>query len=62
MLILITTALVAVQPAPAFIDSQGHHMAMAETGKHEQMTCCDCCKAMAKKHEGHAEHHGHAGQ
>jgi hypothetical protein len=26
------------------------------------MKCCDCCKDMAGKHEGHAEHEGHRAQ
>jgi hypothetical protein len=32
---------------------------MAQMGKHAQADCCPCCKDMAKKHEGHAEHEGH---
>ena len=64
MLILMTAAFAAAQPAtptPA-ADSHAQHMAMAQTGKHEQMKCCDCCKDMARKHEGHADDEGHAGQ
>jgi hypothetical protein len=63
MLILMTAALAAAQPAaapPADADPHAHHM--AQPGMHAQKDCCDCCKDMAGKHEGHAEHDGHAGQ
>ena len=64
MIILMTAALAAAQPMPA---PQGdamppQHMGMAQGGKHEHMKCCDCCKDMAGKHEGHAEHEGHRAQ
>ncbi len=64
MLILMTAALAAAGPAaqPASgADIHAQHMAMGETGKHDQMKCCDCCKDMAKEHEGHAGHDGQAG-
>lgn len=64
MLILMTVALAAAEPASAAPAPRSHaqHMAMGETGKHEQMKCCDCCEDMAMKHEGHATHDGHTGQ
>ena len=62
MLVLMTAALAAAQPAPAMpaADSHTHQMRGGDHRKHEQMKCCDCCKGMASKHEGHAEHHRHA--
>lgn len=65
MLILMTAALVAAQPAPvvpAIADVHAERMAMASDPGHAQKECCPCCKDMAKKHEGHAEHSGHTGQ
>jgi hypothetical protein len=55
MLILMTAALAAAQPAPTTQPGP-------DTPKHEQMKCCECCKDMAGKHEGHAGHDGHAGR
>ena len=63
MLILTTAALVAAQQ-PAFSapadDAQARHM--GETGKHQQMACCDCCKDMASNHEGRPERTGRRGR
>ena len=50
MLILMTAALAAAEPAPT--------PAGSDAPKHEKMKCCDCCKDMAGKHEGHAGHDG----
>ena len=64
MIILMTAALAAAQPVPATAGNEmpAQHMAMGEAMQHEQMKCCDCCKDMAGKHEGHAEHEGHRAQ
>ena len=64
MIILMTAALAAAQPVPVAAGSEmpAHHMAMGEAAQHEQMKCCNCCKDMADKHEGHSEGHGHSGQ
>lgn len=64
MIILMTAALAAAQPVPATAgnDMAAQHMAMGQAGQHEQMKCCDCCKDMAGKHEGHAGHDGPTGQ
>ena len=68
MLILMTAALAAAQPAPATNPhaqhSQMQHGQSAPAQKSEQhqgmKDCCkDCCKDMAKK-EGHVEHGGHS--
>jgi hypothetical protein len=63
MIILMTAALAAAQPVPAPAGNEmPQHMAMGEARQHEQMKCCDCCKDMAEKHEGHARHDGHTGK
>ena len=63
MIILMTAALAAAQPAPV---PQGkampaEHMAMGHGGKGAHMKCCDCCKDMAE-HDGPAEHERHHGE
>ena len=63
MLILMTAALVAAVPAVepmSGLDAHAQHIAVGETDQHEQTKCCDCCKDMAKKHDGHSEYRGHA--
>jgi hypothetical protein len=63
MMILIAAALVAAQPAVAPAHAQGHMamMHMGKAGGHKAMDCCkDCCKHMARMHEGHARHGAHA--
>ena len=63
MLILMTAALVAAVPAvepTSGADAHAQHIAVGETDQHEQTKCCDCCKDMAKKHDGHSEYRGHA--
>jgi hypothetical protein len=65
MLILMTAALVAAVPAvepTSGADAHAQHIAMGKTDQHEQTKCCDCCKDMAKKDEGHTGHEGHVGQ
>ena len=62
MLILMTAALVAAQPAPA--TPQQGQMAPMRHEQHEGMKkdCCkDCCKDMAEhaKHGQTMEHQGH---
>jgi hypothetical protein len=65
MLILMTAALVAAVPAvepTSGADAHAQHIAVGETDQHEQTKCCDCCKDMAKKHDGHSEYPGHAAE
>jgi len=76
MMILMTAALAAAQPAPAAGPMPNHtqHEQMEQrTGGHvghmvgmsqEQMADCKkCCEEMmAKMHDGHAEHSGHKAQ
>ena len=64
MIIVVIAALAAAQPVAAAAGNEmpAQHMATGEARQHEQMKCCDCCKHMAGKHEGHAAHDGHAGQ
>ncbi|HKC03934.1 MAG TPA: hypothetical protein VKC17_11610 [Sphingomicrobium sp.] len=60
MMILMTAALVAAQPAQP-VDPHGQ-MAPMHHEQHDAMKkdCCkDCCKDMADKHEGHGGEHGH---
>lgn len=56
MIVLMTAALAAAQPTPAPSEQRSNPMAQAQPKK---MDCCDCCKDMAGKHEGHAAHEGH---
>ena len=63
MITLIAAALVAAHPAPAPAHAQGEMpmMQMGKAGAHKDMDCCkDCCKHMARMHEGHARHGAHA--
>ena len=62
MLILMTTALAVAAPAAQPAEQaapQSQHMAMNHDAHRQMMKCCDCCKDMAKEHEGHFDHEGH---
>jgi hypothetical protein len=60
MMILITAALVATQPAQA--PNPGAQPAPMQHEGMKKDCCKDCCKDMVAKHEGHGERGGQAGE
>ena len=60
MITLIVAAAVAAAPAPA--DQHAQLAQQGQPAEHKGMDCKDCCKDMAAKHEGHAEHAEHSGR
>lgn len=68
MMTLIAAAVLAAQPAPAPANPTSQHEPMMQMGEMQGqhgdmagMKDC-CCKDMAGKHEGHAEHGHHTSQ
>jgi hypothetical protein len=66
MTLIAAAAVAAAQPAAVPANPPVQHAPMMQMGKareHKDMDCCkDCCKHMAKMHEGHNQHDGHSGQ
>ena len=65
MMIIMTAALAAAVPAVEPTSERERSRTAHCDGRDRsarQTKCCDCCKGMAKKHEGHSEHPGHAAE
>ena len=55
--LIVAAAVAAAQPAaPAPADQHAQLAQQGQPAEHKGVDCKDCCKDMAAKHEGHAEH------